>query len=91
MNRNLIIWLAVAGLLTFLLMGIDKGRAKRRRERIPEAALFLSALLGGALGGTLAMLIFRHKTRHLAFVLGFPLLALLQTALVLAYLGGIIG
>ena len=45
---------------------------------MPEATLFLLAILGGALGGVLGMQIFRHKTKHMHFVLGFPLLLLLQ-------------
>ena len=73
-------WLALMSAVLFVLMGADKGRAKRGLRRVPEARLFLLALLGGALGGTAGMYCFRHKTRHLKFALGFPLLALLQVA-----------
>ena len=72
--------LLVLGLLLFGDMGRDKRRARTRRRRIPEAELFLLALLGGAWGGWLGMGVFHHKTRHRAFSLGFPLLTLLQLA-----------
>jgi uncharacterized membrane protein YsdA (DUF1294 family) len=65
-------------IILFLVMGRDKALSKTRKRRVPEATLFLLALLGGALGGVLGMQIFRHKTQHMSFVIGFPLLALLQ-------------
>ena len=65
-------------IILFLVMGRDKALSKTRRRRVPEATLFLLAVLGGALGGVLGMQIFRHKTQHVSFVIGFPLLALLQ-------------
>ena len=65
-------------IILFLVMGRDKALSKTRRRRVPEATLFLLAVLGGALGGVLGMQIFRHKTQHISFVVGFPLLALLQ-------------
>ena len=88
LNFPLLVYLAAANLLAMILMLADKLRARRRRERVPEAALFLSALLGGALGGTLGMFLFRHKTKHTAFRLGFPLLTLAEAALVFWYMGG---
>ena len=77
-------------LLTFLVMGSDKLRAKRGARRVPEARLFLLALLGGGVGGFLGMYAFRHKTRHLHFVIGFPLIAAVQILGAL-YLLGIVG
>lgn len=67
----------------FLVMGIDKKRAIRGAWRISEASLFTTALLGGALGCTLGMHHFRHKTRHWYFRLGMPGIFLLQAALLL--------
>lgn len=72
------LYLLGANLAAFALMGIDKGRARRGRWRISEKALFLPAVLGGALGGVLGMRVFRHKTKHWYFRYGFPLLLLLQ-------------
>lgn len=75
--------LIVINLLAFSLMGVDKRRARRQRWRIPESTLFLPALLGGGVGAYLGMKLFHHKTKHWYFRLGFPLLALIQIALVL--------
>ena len=74
------LYLAMMNLAAFAAMGADKRRARRGRWRISEKALFLPALLGGALGGVLGMALFHHKTRHWYFRLGFPLLLLLQGA-----------
>ncbi|MCI8423555.1 MAG: DUF1294 domain-containing protein [Lawsonibacter sp.] len=79
--RALAIYLAAVNLAALLLMGLDKGLARRRRRRIPEKTLFLPALLGGGLGGTLGMRLFHHKTRHWYFRYGFPLLLALQLLL----------
>lgn len=73
-------WIALMSLVAFAAMGIDKRRAVRGRYRIPEARLFLWALLGGGPGGLLGMRVFRHKTKHWYFVLGFSLIAAFQLA-----------
>lgn len=62
----------------FALMGIDKHRAQNRQWRIPEARIFLYAILGGAIGGCIGMQVFRHKTQHIHFKIGFPLIAALH-------------
>lgn len=76
--RFYLLWLCCMSLVTFLVMGSDKRRATRGARRVPEARLFLLALLGGGVGGLLGMYAFRHKTRHLHFALGFPLIAAAQ-------------
>jgi len=63
-------------------MGVDKRKAIRNAFRIPEATLFCVALLGGSLGTTLGMRIFRHKTKHWYFVIGMPLILIVQVALI---------
>ncbi|MBR0040530.1 MAG: DUF1294 domain-containing protein [Oscillospiraceae bacterium] len=75
------ILLAVMSVLLFLLMGVDKGKARRGTWRVSEKTLFVLALLGGAIGGTAGMFLFRHKTKHWYFRIGFPLLAAAQLAL----------
>lgn len=77
------IWLGVAGIVLFVVMGYDKRQAAAGQWRVPEKTLWLLALLGGALGGCLGMKVFRHKTRHLSFVLGFPMLAVVWIAALL--------
>ena len=73
--------LLVMNLLAFALMGMDKMKAKRGSWRIPEKTLFLVTALFGALGGTLGMHVFRHKTKHWYFKFGFPALLVVQIVL----------
>lgn len=81
----LYLYLVIINIIGFAVMGIDKKRAIRGAWRISEASLFLTALLGGALGCTLGMRHFRHKTRHWYFKYGMPAIFLAQAAL-LAYI-----
>lgn len=80
----LVIYLLGMNILGFLLMGIDKYKAKKRAFRIPEATLFTVAVIGGSLGSILGMFTFHHKTRHWYFLYGMPAILILQ--LVLAFL-----
>ena len=75
-------YLLLVNLAGFLLMGLDKRRARRGAWRISEKALFLPAVLGGSLGAIVGMRTFRHKTRHWYFRWGFPLLLVVQLLLV---------
>lgn len=79
-------WLLFWSLILFFMMGRDKRLSKRRARRIPEATLFFLACLGGALGGCIGMQLFRHKTQHPKFYVGFPLIMLVQWALVILLL-----
>lgn len=81
------VYLAVTNLIGLALMGIDKAKAKRRKWRIPEATLFLVAAIGGSIGSILGMYIFRHKTKHLTFTIGMPVILLIQiiTACILLF------
>ena len=76
-------YLLLVNLTAFVLMGLDKRRARRERWRIPEKTLFLPAVLGGSVGAIAGMYLFRHKTRHWYFRLGLPALLLLQVGLAL--------
>ena len=82
----LIIYLLVMNILGFLLMGIDKYKAKKRAFRIPEATLFIVALIGGSIGTTLGMFTFHHKTRHWYFLYGMPGILIFQVTLALLLL-----
>lgn len=77
-NGIMLIWCSVMSFICFMAMGIDKLKARAGKWRIPERKLFLLAAMGGALGGMLGMLAFRHKTKHKSFVIGMPLLLLLN-------------
>ena len=78
-----ITYVFVINMTGFAVMGIDKKRAVRGAWRISEASLFLTALLGGALGCTLGMRHFRHKTRHWYFKYGMPAIFAAQAFLAL--------
>ena len=62
-------------------MGLDKRKAKKNLWRIPEKTLFLSAILGGSAGAIAGMYVFHHKTRHWYFVIGMPLILVIQIGL----------
>lgn len=79
----LLCYLLLTNLVAFTLMGVDKSKARRHAWRVSEKALFLCAAAGGSIGSILGMAAFRHKTRHLRFVLGLPLILLVQLCLVL--------
>lgn len=72
------VFLLCMNILGFVLMFSDKQRAVRGRWRIQERALFLVAIFGGSLGSILGMCLFHHKTKHWYFVLGMPLIFLIQ-------------
>ncbi len=65
----------------FILMLADKRRARKNRWRIPERALIGIALLGGSLGVLLGMHLVRHKTRHLKFTIGVPVIFAVQVVI----------
>lgn len=90
MNKLLIAYLLLINALGFGLMLLDKWKAKKNRWRIRESTLMLVAALGGSVGSLLGMYTVRHKTKHLKFTLGIPLILVAQgllTVLLLAYGG----
>lgn len=76
----MVCYLITINALGLLLMLIDKEKARRKRWRIPEKSLFLVAAIGGSVGCILGMYLFRHKTKHLSFTIGIPLILILQLA-----------
>lgn len=77
----LLVYLTLINAAGFFLMLADKHKARKKQWRIPEATLMTVALIGGSLGSWLGMYTFRHKTRHLQFVLGVPATLILQIAI----------
>ena len=76
-------WLVIINLVTFLVFGLDKWRAKRKEKkdsvrRVPERTLFLLAAIGGSVGALLGMKAFHHKTLHKSFRFGIPAILVLQ-------------
>lgn len=76
----LFVYLLAVNIVGFALMGSDKKKAKKGAWRIPEATLFLAAILGGSIGSILGMQVFRHKTQHWYFKYGMPAILILQLA-----------
>ena len=83
MTEFLPLYLILINAAALLLMLSDKRKAKRGAWRIPEATLMCVALLGGSIGALLGMKLFRHKTRHLKFILGIPFILFCQIMLVI--------
>ena len=79
--KYFLLYLLLINAAAFLLMLVDKLKAKKNRWRIPERTLIGSAVLGGSIGAILGMYTFRHKTRHLSFTLGMPAILIAQVAL----------
>ena len=77
----LLVYLLLINALGFLLMLVDKYKAKKKLWRIPEATLFTVALVGGSLGCLLGMYTVRHKTKHLTFTMGMPAILAVQIIL----------
>jgi uncharacterized membrane protein YsdA (DUF1294 family) len=78
----LIIYYLIINILSFIIWGIDKRRARFHYYRIPEKVLFLSAFIGGAGGAFLGMIVLRHKTKHFIFWATVPLLLLIQLSVI---------
>lgn len=80
-TKNIIIYIILINIIGFLIMYIDKRKAKLGRWRIPEKTLFLITALGGGIGTIAGMYVFRHKTQKLQFVIGFPFITILEIIL----------
>ena len=64
MTNVLLYYLIVINIVTFLVYGIDKWKAKQGSWRISEATLLILAVIGGSIGALLGMKVWRHKTMH---------------------------
>ena len=84
--KNIILYLVIINLITFLAMYIDKRKAKRGKWRIKESTLFTLVLLGGGVGGICGMYLFRHKNKKSRFVFGFPAILITEILLVIIIL-----
>lgn len=80
-TKLLFIYLAAINLVTFVLYGIDKYKAKKARWRITEATLLWMAAIGGSIGAWTGMRVWHHKTLHKKFRFGVPAILILQIAL----------
>lgn len=76
--QNITIYLLIINLFGFFIMWLDKRKAKKGAWRIPEKTLFIITAIGGGIGTTAGMYAFRHKTQKVQFVIGFPLITILE-------------
>ena len=83
LTHIVLIYLVVINVVTFLIYGIDKWKAKQDKWRISEAALLGLAAIGGSIGAWLGMKVWHHKTMHKKFKYGIPLILAAQIALIL--------
>ena len=84
--KEILFYLAAINVVTFLVYGLDKWKAKQGAWRIKEATLLILAAVGGSIGALLGMQTFRHKTKHLQFTVGVPLILLVQIGLAVWWL-----
>ncbi|OQY42875.1 MAG: hypothetical protein B6227_00775 [Fusobacteriia bacterium 4572_74] len=71
--KYIYIYIGIINILTFLIFGIDKYKAKKYYSRISEKILFLLCFIGGGIGGFIGMYTFRHKIRKWYFNLLVPI------------------
>ncbi len=79
--KYIIIYLLTTNVIAFLMYGLDKWKAKKDKWRVPEKTLLLLAAIGGSIGALVAMQVFRHKTKHAKFLIGVPVILVLQLVL----------
>ena len=82
MTEAILYYLVAVNVVTFLVYGIDKFKAKRGKWRISEFTLLILAIIGGSIGVWLGMKVWHHKTMHKKFKYGLPLILMAQIALV---------
>lgn len=76
--QNIIMYLIIINIIGFLVMYIDKQKAKKGKWRIPEKTIFIITVLGGGIGTISGMYKFRHKTQKLHFTIGLPAITILE-------------
>jgi len=86
MLKFLITYLLIINFIGFIIMLMDKQRAIHKEWRIPEKTLICISIIGGSIGMLIGMSAFRHKTKHIKFKFGVPLILLIQIGSILLYL-----
>ncbi len=82
--KTIIVYFIIINLITLVAMYMDKKKAKKGARRISEKTLFTLVFLGGGIGGIVGMYAFRHKTKKVRFVIGFPTILILEVLTVIA-------
>ena len=82
MIKYCLYYLLFINIITFMMYGIDKLKAKKGKWRISEATLLMMAIVGGSIGAWAGMRIWHHKTMHKKFQYGIPTIIIMQIDLV---------
>jgi len=82
MQETIVYYLIIINIVTFLVYGIDKWKAKKSLWRIREASLLMLAVLGGSIGAWLGMKVWHHKTQHKKFRYGISAIIIIQLAVI---------
>lgn len=82
----MLIYLTFVNIITFIIYGVDKWKAKNNQWRIPEKRLLFLAVIGGSVGALTGIYIFHHKTLHKKFTIGVPVILMLQMLFVYSIL-----
>ena len=82
MMESLLYYFVCVNVLTFLVYGIDKWKARQGKWRISEATLLLFAVIGGSIGAWLGMRVWRHKTMHKKFKYGIPAILMIHIIII---------
>lgn len=83
--KMILIYLLIVNAAGFLVMTADKLFAKTNSWRVPERTLMGMAAIGGSIGVWAAMYVVRHKTKHMKFVIGVPVILAVQTGIFLYF------
>ncbi|MEG9297089.1 DUF1294 domain-containing protein [Mangrovibacillus sp. Mu-81] len=75
------VYVLIINIIGFSLMRSDKKKAQRQEYRIKERTLWTAAIIGGSIGSYIAMKVYRHKTKHRLFAMGFPFLVIVHSVL----------
>ena len=84
--KNIVIYFITINLIGFFIMWLDKRKAKKGAWRIPEKTLFIITALGGGIGTIAGMYTFHHKTQKIQFVIGFPLITILEVITIIWFI-----
>jgi len=82
MQETVIYYLIIINIVTFLVYGIDKWKARKAMWRVREASLLMLAVLGGSIGAWLGMKVWHHKTQHKKFRYGIPAIIIIQLVII---------
>lgn len=83
--KNIVAYFVIINIIGFFIMWLDKRKAMKGSWRIPEKTLFIITALGGGIGTTIGMYVFRHKTQKIQFVIGFPFITILEIVTIMYF------